>query len=161
MSLPILANLADIIAAVAIVLSLLFVGYELHQNRIQAELSNWRDVLQTLVDYKGLTQDAEFAALVTRAHTDYETLSEVEKIRFGLYLEQGVHIYGNFLKHNSSLPRKLEGLEDAVANMFIDMLTTPGGAVWWAEAHERGRFMPSTYKIVDYQLARGRVKTSR
>lgn len=161
MTIPILANLADIIAAVAIVLSLIFVGYELHQNRTQAELSNWRDLLQTLVDYKGLTQDPAFAEFVTRAHADYEVLSEAEKLRFGLYLEQGVHILGNFLKHNSALPRKLDGLEDAVANMVIDMLTTPGGAAWWAEAHARGRFMPSTYRTVDANLARGRVPTDR
>lgn len=161
MTLPILASLADIIAAVAIVLSLIFVGYELQQNRTQAELSNWREVLQTLVDYKGQTNDAAFAEFVTRAHADYDALSEADKMRFGYYLEQGVHIYGNFLKHNSALPRKLEGLEDAVSNMFIDMSTTPGGAAWWAQARERSRFMPSTYRTVDAALARGRVSTLR
>ena len=43
------------------------------------------------------------------------SLSEAEKLSFGLYLEQGVHILGNFLKHNDSLPRKLVGLEQAEA----------------------------------------------
>jgi hypothetical protein len=90
-----------------------------------------------------------------RAQADYDALSATDRMRFGLYLEQGIHIFGNFLKHNNSLPRKLEGLEDAVTNMFIDMLTTPGGSAWWAEAHERGRFMPSTYTIVNDHLAKG------
>lgn len=161
MSLSLLANLADVIAAVAIVLSLIFVGYELQQNRTQAELANWRELLETLVDYKGLTHDPAFAEFVTRAHADYDALSDTDKLRFGLYLEQGVHIFGNFLKHNDALPRKLEGLDDAVTNLFIDMLTTPGGSTWWAEAHDRGRFMPSTYRIVDAHLARGRVRTAR
>ena len=156
-----LADLADILAALAIVLSLIFVGYELQQNRTQAELSNWRALLQTLVDYKGLTHDPDFAAFITRAQADYEALSEADRMRFGLYLEQGVHIIGNFLKHNNSLPRKLEGLEDAVTNMFVDLLTTPGGRAWWAEAHETGRFMPSTYRTIDALLAKGRVRTAR
>jgi hypothetical protein len=38
MTLSVLADFADIAAALAIVLSLIFVGYELHQNRTQAEL---------------------------------------------------------------------------------------------------------------------------
>jgi len=57
-----------------------------------------------------------------------------DRRRYGFCLEQGIHIIGNFLEHNNSLPRKLEGLEDAVTNMFIDVLTTPGGRAWWAEA---------------------------
>lgn len=64
--LPVPASLADIIAALAIILSPIFQGYELH-------------------------------------------------------------IIGNFPKHSNSLPRELEGLEAAVTNLFIDMLTTPGG----------------------------------
>jgi hypothetical protein len=160
MTVSVLADFADIIAALAIILSLIFVGYELHQNRTQAELSNWRELLQTLVDYKGLTHDAEFAAFIMRAQADYEALSATDRMRYGHYLEQGVHILGNFLKHNNSLPRKLEGLEAAVTNLFIDMLTTPGGRAWWAEAHELGRFMPSTYTIIDAHLAKGRIKTA-
>ena len=160
-SLSVLADFADIIAALAIVLSLIFVGYELHQNRTQAELSNWRELLQTLVDYKGLTHDPEFAAFIQRAQADYHALSQTDRMRYGLYLEQGIHIIGNFLKHNNSLPRKLEGLEDAVTNMFIDLLSTPGGQAWWAEAHDTGRFMPSTYQIVNAHLAKGRIRTAK
>jgi hypothetical protein len=114
MTLSVLADFADIAAALAIILSLVFVGYELHQNRTQAELSNWRELLQTLVDYKGLTHDPDFAAFIVRAQADYDALSATDRMRFGLYMEQGIHIIGNFLKHNNSLPNKLEGLEDAV-----------------------------------------------
>lgn len=154
MNLSDLASIADIIAAVAIVFSLIFVGYELHLTRKQSELSNWRDVLAELTAYKSVTNDPEFADFLIRAHQDYETLSAAEQMRFGLFLEQGVHIYGNFLKHNDSLPRKLAGLELAILNSLAEALTTPGGAAWWAEAHMRGRFMPDTYATVDGLLAR-------
>lgn len=154
MSLSNIADIADLIAATAIILSLIFVGYELHLTRKQSELSNWREVLQSLTDYKSVTNDLQFAEFLVRAHRDYHALSEAEKTSFGLYLEQAVHIFGNFVKHNDSLPRKLVGLDQALTNMFAEMLTTPGGAAWWAEAHERGRFMPDTYKTVDGYLAR-------
>jgi len=63
----VLADFADILAALAIILSLIFVACERHQNRTQAELSNRRELLQTLVDHKGLTHDPERAAFITRA----------------------------------------------------------------------------------------------
>jgi hypothetical protein len=144
-----LADIADLIAALAIFASLAFVGFELRMTRKQSELSNWRDVLQTFTDYKAATNDLEFAAFLVRAHEDYDALNAAEKMSFGLFLEQGVHILGNFLKHNDSLPRKLVGLEDAIMNTFTEMLTTPGGAAWWAEAHVRGRFMKDTFRVVD------------
>lgn len=149
MTLSQIADYADLIAALAIVISLGFVWYEVRLNRKQAELTNWRETLVMMVEFKARTNDIGFAALVTRGHEDYEALSPEEKLSFGLYLEQAVHTFGNFLKHNDSLPRKLVGLDLAIANSFHDLLTTPGGAFWWAEAHERGRFMPETYRVVD------------
>jgi hypothetical protein len=146
------ASMADIVAAAAIIVSLIFVGVQLRLTRIQSELGNWREVLQQLTDYKGITNDMAVAKLVTKGHADLDALDAAEKMSFGLYLEQGIHIYGNFLKHNDSLPRKLVGLDGAIKNSLAEMLTTPGGAVWWAEAHKRGRFMPETYRIIDALL---------
>lgn len=154
MTLSNIADFADLIAAVAIVLSLIFVGYELHQTRVQSELSNWREILKSMTDFKSATNDLGFAEVITRGQADYTSLSEAEKLSFGLYLEQGVHIIGNFLKHNDSLPQKLTGLEDAISAHFRDLLTTPGGRFWWEEAQTRGRFMPETYRVTNTLLAK-------
>lgn len=149
-----ISAIADLVAATAIVLSLCFVAYELHQTRVQSELSNWREILQSLTTFKAVTNDLDYAEFLTRAHADYEGLSAAEKLSFGKYCEQGVHIIGNFLKHNESLPRKLDGLDQAIAVHFAELLTTPGGAAWWAEAQERGVFMPGTYEVTNALLAR-------
>lgn len=71
-----------------------------------------------------------------------------------------MHIYGNFLKHNDALPKKLTNLDHAASNMFVDMLTTPGGAAWWVQARDRGLFMPTTYTAVDAILKAGRRPTA-
>lgn len=152
MTLSELASMADIIAAAAIIVSLLFVGVQLRLTRIQSELGNWRELLQQLTNYKGITNDLAVAELVIKGHADLDALDAAEKLSFGHYLEQGIHIYGNFLKHNDSLPRKLVGLDGAIKNSLSEMLTTPGGEVWWAEAHKRGRFMPETYRVIDALL---------
>jgi hypothetical protein len=104
MTLSVLADFADIIAALAIILSLIFVGYELHQNRTQAELSNWRELLQTLVDYKGLTHDRNSRRSSCARRPTMTRSAPLTACAIGHYLEQGIHIIGNFLKHNNSLP---------------------------------------------------------
>lgn len=161
MTLAEFAPIADVLAALGVMVTVGVLAYEMRQTRRQTELSNWRDLLGTLTDYKGLTQDVEFAQLVERGHADYDALSAADKRRFGLYLEQGVHVYGNFLKHNTELPRKLEGLDDAVANYYIDMLTTPGGAAWLAQTRGLGHFMPATYRVIDEIISAGRKPTDR
>ncbi|SMY06607.1 hypothetical protein [Flavimaricola marinus] len=152
--------IADLLAAMAVILTVAFLAYEIRASRKQAELSNWRELLQTLVDFKSSTNDLVFADLVERGHQDYAALTPAERRAFGLHLEQGVHIYGNFLKHNNDLPKKLVGLDDACANMFHDLLTTPGGAQWWAETRSAGRFMPATYAVIDEILRKGRRPTA-
>jgi hypothetical protein len=154
MDLSVIADFADLIAASAIIVSLVFVGYEMRMTRNQAELSNWRDLLSTFTDFKAITNDLDYASFLVRAHADYHTLNDAEKLSFGLYLEQGIHISGNFLKHNDSLPRKLVGLDEAIESTLGEMLTTPGGAAWWAAAHRRKRFMPETYVVVDRLIGR-------
>ena len=149
-----IADIADLIAAAAIIVSLLFVAYEVRLNRKQAELTNWRETLVMLVEFKACTNDLSFADLVLRGHSDFDALTQAEQLSFGMYLEQGVHTIGNFLKHNDSLPRKLVGMEMAITNLFADLLTTHGGAQWWSEAHTQGRFMPETYRVIDELLAK-------
>ncbi|NKX44173.1 hypothetical protein [Roseicyclus persicicus] len=149
-----IADIASLLAALGVFASVAVLAYELRQTRHQAELSNWRDVLQTLTDYKARTQDPQLAGILVRGHADYGSLGPADAITFGMYLEQGVHIYGNFLKHNDALSVKLVGLEGAIANHFHEMLTTPGGAAWWAEAQARKRFMPGTYEVTNALLAR-------
>ncbi|MEL6167183.1 MAG: hypothetical protein AAFR35_00735 [Pseudomonadota bacterium] len=58
------------------------------------------------------------------------------------------------------MPKKLEGLEKAIGNSLIDLLTTPGGAAWWAECKLHGRFMSATYQVTDKFLAAGRRPTA-
>ncbi|MBT8460129.1 MAG: hypothetical protein HKP37_06325 [Boseongicola sp.] len=147
-----IADIADLIAAAAIIVSLLFVAYEIRATRKQTELTNWRELLQTLTDFKAQPNDPKLAAVLVKGHADLSSLSDAERLTFEMYLEQGVHIFGNFLKHNDALPQKLVGLDGAVANYFYEMLTTPGGAQWWEDVQRRKRFMPDTYTVTNTLL---------
>jgi len=55
----------------------------------------------------------------------------------------------------------VEGLDGSVSFDHHDMLTTPGGAAWYAETRGLGHFMPSTYETIDAILAAWRKPTDR
>jgi hypothetical protein len=148
-----IAAFADIAAAIGVILSLVFLAYELRLTRKQSELSNWRDLLQSVSDFKKTSNDLSFAAFLERANQDYDALSPAEQHSFGHYLEQGIHIYGNFIKHNDTVPRKLVGLEEAVNRSLHDLLSTPGARAWYAQAKPKGRLMPQTYVMIDQVLS--------
>lgn len=152
MSLSQLAPIADILAALGVILSLIFLAYELRQNRKQSELANWRDLLESLSNFKGLSNNLDFAEFLERAERDYDALTPAEKRAFGMYLEQGIHIIGNFVKHNDTIPNKLVGMEGALHSLLRDLLNNKGARTWWIETKPKGRFMPQTYVMVDTVL---------
>lgn len=147
-----LAPMADILAALGVILSLVFLAYELRQNRKQSELSNWRDLLESLSNFKGLSNNLEFSEFLERAEQDYHALTPAEQRAFGMYLEQGIHIIGNFAKHNDTIPTKLVGMDGAIHSLLRDLLNTKGARAWWTETKPKGRFMPQTYVMVDAVL---------
>lgn len=152
MSLSQLAPIADVLAAIAVILSLIFLAYELRQNRKQSELANWRDLLESLSTFKGLSNDIEFSEFLERAEQDYHALTTAEKRAFGMYLEQGIHIIGNFAKHNDTILNKLVGMEGALRSLLRNLLNNKGARAWWVETKPKGRFMPQTYVMVNTAL---------
>lgn len=155
--LPTLAAIADLVAAAGVIGSLLFLAIQLREQNRETGLSNWRELLVTLTNYKAATNDPALADLVVRGNADYHALSPSEKLTFGLYLEQGIHIIGNFEKHSGTVPRMMKDLNLAVQNMMLDHLGTPGARAWWAESKPKGRFMPATVRNIEAAQAEGRV----
>lgn len=143
-----IAAVADLIAAAAVVASVCFLAYELRQTNKQSRLANWRELLAELRSFKALTNDLEFSAFLERAQKDYAALSPSEKVSFAHYLEQGVHVYGNFTKHSGTVPGEFIGLEKAVSNCLADMMSSQGAIACWQDWETRGRLMPATYDRV-------------
>ena len=145
--------IAEIIAAFAIVGSLMFLGSELREGNRQARASNWGEGLEALREFKAQTNDLAFAEMIERGHRDFSTLQAHEKRAFGLYLEQGIQVYGNFGKHGGRIPAGYVGFEEPLQNSMRDLLTTPGARAWWDETRGRKRLMPETISRIDKLLA--------
>ncbi len=150
-----LANIADLVAAAGVIGSLLFLAIELREQNRETALKNWRELLATLTAFKAITNDPYMADLVTRGHADYHALTDAEKRAFGQYLEQGIHVIGNFEKHSGTVPRQFSGLHYPIQNTLLDHLATPGARAWWAESKQRGRFLPATVVRINELQAPG------
>lgn len=148
-----IADIADLIAAAGVIASLLFLAFELRVQNRETGLANWRQLLESLTHFKAVTNDPYMADLVTRGQVDYHELTPSEQLAFGLYLEQGIHIIGNFDKHTGTIPAQMKHLHLAVHNLLLDLLNNPGARTWWAEAKPKGRFMPRTASTIEKALA--------
>jgi hypothetical protein len=155
--LPTLAAIADLIAAAGVIGSLLFLAVQLREQNRETGLNNWRELLVTLTDFKAATNDHALADLVVRGNADYHGLSAPERMTYGLYLEQGIHIIGNFQKHSGTVPRMMRDLDLAVQNLMLDLLAHPGARAWWKESKPKGRFMPATVRTIEAAMEEGRV----
>jgi hypothetical protein len=150
-----LAGIADLLAAAGVIGSLIFLGVQLRDQNRETGLNNWRELLVTLTDFKGITNDPRMAELVVRGHADYQALSAAERLSFGMYLEQGIHIIGNFDKHSGTVPGQMKDLHYPVQNLMLDHIATPGARAWWAESKPKGRFLPATAATIDRLQAEG------
>ena len=83
------AQIAEIVAAVAVVFSLIYVGFELKENTsavratsVQAVTTGTRDALMTLAS------DPELARIVRLGTYDRSSLTDEERYRFGIFSRQ-------------------------------------------------------------------------
>ena len=148
------ADIADLVAAFAVVASLLFLATELRRSNRDTRQANWRALLDSYRDFKALTNDLAFAEFIMRARREYPDLTDAERLSFEHYQEQGIHVMGNFFKHASTMPGELVGLSDAVEVCMREHLEGPGARAWYADNKKRGRLMPATYRNIDAILAR-------
>ncbi|MXQ07031.1 hypothetical protein GQ651_04135 [Alphaproteobacteria bacterium GH1-50] len=161
MTLSLLANIADLLAALGVIGSLLFLAFELRRSNRDTRQANWRALLDSYRSFKALTNDLAYAEFILRARNDWPDLSPAEKLSFEHYQEQGIHVMGNFFKHASTMPEDLIGLTEAVEVCMVDHLTGAGARAWYADNRARGRLMPATYRNIDDILARADRKAER
>ena len=158
MNLSQIADFADLIAALGVVASLLFLAFELRLSNREKRFANWRQLLDSLREFKAVTNDVTFSDLIERGNSDYHGLSNAERRSYGQYLEQGVHVLGNFSKHRGAFPVELAGLQKAVNCTMIDLLNTTGGRQWYKHYKPQGKLMPATFDIIDDMLRATKVQ---
>ena len=92
--LPIWAAVAEIISAIAVVFSLLYVGYEINRNTEIMDSDQNLAIFDAIRSWEQLViLDDELADLYVRGSSEYETFSETEQLQYRYYVVQWVGIW--------------------------------------------------------------------
>ena len=113
MSLSVIATLADIIAALGIIASLIFVALQVKQNTRETKNTNFQASQERVASLQSRTMDERVAAIIQQGKKSYAQLEEAEKLVFSSWVLEYQLVADNYI----SLGR--QGiLESELAKMF-------------------------------------------
>ena len=126
------AVIAQIIGALAVVVSLVYLAQQIRAQTRESRLNATRELAQ---DFRNLVAEVssneDLFALFRRSMNDYEGLSEEERARIHMYfysrifgLHEQVHLH---LMHKNIDTLFLESIQ----NRFSELIQTQGFKAWW------------------------------
>lgn len=126
-------QLAELTAAIAVVISLIFVGFEIRQNSAALQSAAAQAVHDNFAAWYTAAQgDPVLLALSTKGMKDYASLTPTEKAQFiAMFMAFSSHTQDAFFKwrEGSLAPELFRGWEYVSMNFF----STPGGKAFWDE----------------------------
>jgi hypothetical protein len=133
MTLNDLANLGQIIGALAVVISLFYVAHQIRQNTNAVQSATAQTVHEHFSNWYNLVAaDAELVQIAASGLRDYSSLWEQERVRFVATFMSFISYSQNaFLKWREGLlePGLWLGWEQVMMNLF----GAPGGKTLWKE----------------------------
>lgn len=133
MSLNDLANIGQVIGAIAVVISLIYVAIQIRQNTNAVRSATAQSVHEHFASwYRLLASDSAVAQVVIDGLKDYHSLSEKEKARFiAVFMAFLSYSQNAFLKWRQGLlePSLWMGWEQLIMNLA----GAPGGRAFWKE----------------------------
>lgn len=96
--------IAEVVSAVAVVLSLIYVGSEIRRNTIATQLSNQHSAVALGMASEQWLGDSEFAAVYELGLRDFSTLDGTQRIQFVSFVGQKLNIWEfAFYSHEQGL----------------------------------------------------------
>ncbi len=140
--------LAELLAAVGVIASLIFVAFEIRKNAAQARQANWGNAADRFNAVYSQTGDIELAKLVVKGRQSYHDLSEAEKVSFGHYLEQICIAIEALLVHGESLAHGREVMMALAKKHLAFHLGFPGSRQWYDEFDQQRGYPPAMREFV-------------
>jgi hypothetical protein len=127
--------LGEIAGAIGVIVTLFYLTTQIRQNTKSMRASARQALIDTFYDYVWeLGKDESLNDIVGRGLSDFESLSDGEKSRFGNLL---LRWEGNL--YNGILLREADLLDDRTLNeigdRFVATIQTKGGSVWYRSTH--------------------------
>ena len=148
-----LGNLGEFIGGLAVIVTLLYLARQVHQNTVALRTASRQDIVSGYRAYGRLFLEPERNRAFTEGLSLYPDMPFDERNLFGnLLADHAVFFESVFALHESGV------LEDEIYQAYLDWfschLATPGGSAFWAESS--WILTPRRMvEAVDARLARG------
>jgi hypothetical protein len=145
--------ISQLVAAVAVILSLVFVGLQIRQNTRTLQRAEHNSTMeQWTVIRQAIAQNRDVAELMTTGLQGERVLDAADQLRLEQMLQENAwaafHIWDR--TQRGIFPK---GTFEATAGALLaTLLRTPGGGTWWRSAKQIG-FPPGFVSDVDAVLA--------
>jgi hypothetical protein len=127
-----LANIGEIIGAITVVLSLIYVAVQIRQSTQAQRTENYSRATDRLAALQSLlSQDDEFSTIFSRGVLDTTKLTSQQRIRFtwSLYEAFGAFEFMFHASETDSIPEEVWGRWSAAVAWWLSF---PGVQSWWA-----------------------------
>jgi hypothetical protein len=154
MSFEQLSYLAQIVASIGVIVSLIFLASQIKYNTAALQRNEHNSTMeQWTVLRQAIAQNREIAELMTTGLSGERALDAADQLRLEQMLQEyawaSFHIWDR--TQRGVFPK---GTFEATAGAFLcGLLTTPRGGTWWQNAKNMG-FIPAFVSDVDAVLAK-------
>jgi len=122
---------AEIVGAIAVVASLVFVGFQLRQNTRIMRLSSTNELLTQFEEIiKDIAASEELASLLFRGVPDPESLEGIDHYRFTLMC-QSIYFYMAKAHYQFRSGALEPEMWDAIHSQMANFMNAPGMAFYW------------------------------
>src|SRR5436853_2959617 len=154
MSFEQLSYLAQIVASIGVVVSLIFLASQIRHNTDALQRNEHNSTMeQWTVLRQAIAQNREIAVLMTAGLSGERALDAADQLRLEQMLQE--YAWASFqIWDRTQLGVFPNGTFEATAGAFLCcLLTTPRGGSWWQNAKHTG-FIPAFVSVVDTVLAK-------
>src|SRR5438093_4899016 len=146
--------ISQLVAAVGVILSLVFVGLQIQQNTRALQRTEHNSTMeQWTVIRQAIAQNRDIAELMTAGLQGERTLDSADQLRLEQMLAEqawaAFHIWDR--TQRGIFPKGT--FELTAGPLLCSLLKTPRGEAWWSSAKHKG-FIPAFIMDVDALLAR-------
>jgi hypothetical protein len=153
------ALVAEIVAAVAVIASLLFLAVEVRRNTAEAKRTNWESAIDRFKALWSRTSRDDLAEIIERGRKDYAGLSGSEKIVFGHYFFELCLTYEVMIVQGLD---QIQGgdLEGLPHKHLQYQFSFPGTRQWWGEMSATQGLSPIMNEAVANAIEKGELRSA-
>jgi len=149
MTLTILVSVAQLITALAVVASVIFLAAQTRGDHRTYDLEAYQLYLNDMQRFRALiASDEDVARLYSQGSKDMKSLTEVEQWRFGALMLQVFQCFHTLWTFQEKLPLVTRDLDATV----LAIAARPGAKAWWQRG--RGSFSPQFASYIDVLMSR-------